>query len=79
MPARAVSRRTAIKTLGASAGALTTADLDRRVSLRGQPLSVVDAIQRQLIHYGQHVGQIVFIAKHRRWRTWESLSMPKKR
>jgi uncharacterized protein DUF1572 len=60
-------------------GALTTADLDRRVSIRGQPLSVVDAIQRQLIHYGQHVGQIVFIAKHRRWRTWESLSMPKKR
>jgi hypothetical protein len=60
-------------------GALTTADLDRRVSIRGQPLSVVDAIQRQLTHYGQHVGQIVYIAKHRRWRTWESLSIPRKR
>jgi hypothetical protein len=60
-------------------GALATADLDRRVSIRGQPLSVVDAIQRQLTHYGQHVGQIVYIAKHRRWRTWESLSMPRKR
>ena len=60
-------------------GALAAADLDRRVSIRDQPLSVVDAIQRQLTHYGQHVGQIVYIAKHRRWRTWESLSMPKKR
>ena len=30
-------------------------------------------IQRQLTHYGEHVGQIVYIAKHRKWRTWESL------
>jgi hypothetical protein len=60
-------------------GALTAADLDRRVSIRGQPLSVVDAIHRQLTHYGQHVGQMVYIAKHRRWRTWESLSIPRKR
>ena len=59
--------------------ALTPADLDRRVSIRGQPLSVMDAIQRQLTHYGQHVGQIVYIAKHRTWRTWASLSVPKKR
>ena len=60
-------------------GALTVTDLDRRVSIRGQPLSVVDAVQRQLTHYGQHVGQIVYIAKHRRWRSWESLSIPRKR
>jgi hypothetical protein len=59
--------------------ALTPADLDRRVNIRGQPLSVPDAIQRQLIHYGEHVGQIIYIAKHRKWRTWESLSLPKKR
>jgi hypothetical protein len=59
--------------------ALRPEDLDRRVSIRGHPLSVVDAIHRQLGHYGQHVGQIVYIAKHRNWRTWESLSIPKKR
>jgi hypothetical protein len=59
--------------------ALRPEDLDRRVSIRGHPLSVVDAIHRQLGHYGQHVGQIVYIAKHRTWRTWESLSIPKKR
>lgn len=60
-------------------GALTPADLDRQVVIRGHPLSVVDAINRQLTHYGQHVGQIVYIAKHRKWRTWESLSLPRKR
>jgi len=60
-------------------GALTPADLDRQVVIRGQSLSVVDAIHRQLTHYGQHVGQIVYIAKTRKWRTWESLSVPKKR
>lgn len=60
-------------------GALTPADLDRSVTIRGETLSVMDAIQRQLTHYGQHVGQIVYIAKHRKWRTWESLSMPRKR
>jgi hypothetical protein len=59
--------------------ALTPADLDRRVSIRGQPLSVVDAINRQLVHYGEHVGQMIYIAKHRKWRTWESLSVPRKR
>jgi hypothetical protein len=60
-------------------GALTAADLDRSVVIRGETLSVMDAIHRQLTHYGQHVGQIVYIAKHRQWRTWESLSMPRKR
>ena len=60
-------------------GALTTADLDRTVTIRGETLSVMDAIQRQLTHYGQHVGQIVYIAKHRKWRTWESLSVPRKK
>jgi hypothetical protein len=60
-------------------GVLTPADLDRQVVIRGQSLSVVDAIQRQLTHYGQHVGQIVYIAKHRKWQTWESLSVPRKR
>jgi hypothetical protein len=60
-------------------GALTPADLDRSVLIRGESLSVMDAIHRQLTHYGQHVGQLVYIAKHRKWRTWESLTLPRKR
>jgi Protein of unknown function (DUF1572) len=59
--------------------ALAARDLDRQVVIRGQSLSVVDAIHRQLTHYGQHVGQIIYLAKHRKWQGWESLSLPKKR
>jgi hypothetical protein len=60
-------------------GALGPADLLRQVTIRSHPLSVVDAINRQLTHYGQHVGQIVYLAKHRKWQGWESLTLPKKR
>ena len=38
--------------------------------------SVAEALVRQLDHYGQHVGQIIFLAKHLRGATWRSLSIP---
>jgi len=53
------------------------ADLDRTISIRGEPHSVVKAINRQLAHYAYHVGQIVFLAKHFAGSRWESLSVPK--
>ncbi len=52
-------------------------DLRRTVTIRGQPHTVVQAIDRQLTHYGAHVGQIVFLAKHLRSREWQSLSIPR--
>jgi hypothetical protein len=42
---------------------LTSADLDKTVQIRGEPHSVIRAIDRQLSHYGYHVGQIVLIAR----------------
>jgi len=59
--------------------ALKPDDLTRTVLIRGESLTVVDAINRQLVHYGQHVGQIVYLAKHFKWQTWESLSVPRRR
>jgi hypothetical protein len=59
--------------------ALKPEDLTRTVLIRGESLSAVDAINRQLVHYGQHVGQIVYLAKHLKWQTWESLSMRRRR
>ena len=50
-------------------------DLMRRVSIRGEPHTVVEAINRQLSHYAQHVGQIVFLAKHLRSSDWQTLSI----
>ena len=50
-------------------------DLLRRVPIRGEPHTVVEAINRQLSHYAQHVGQIVFLAKHLRSSDWQTLSI----
>jgi hypothetical protein len=59
--------------------ALKPEDLTRTVLIRSEQLTVVDAINRQLVHYGQHVGQIVYLTKHLKWQTWESLSVPRRR
>ena len=57
--------------------ALIPADLARTVTIRGEPHSVVEAVQRQLSHYAYHVGQIVLLAKHFRGDAWVSLSIPR--
>ncbi len=57
--------------------ALTSEDVMRTVTVRGQPHTVLQAINRQLAHYAYHVGQIVFLAKHFRASEWKSLSVPR--
>jgi len=52
-------------------------DLSKNILIRGQPLNVVDAINRQLTHYSYHVGQIVYIGRWIRQNDWQSLSIPK--
>jgi len=42
---------------------LTPENLSHTITIRSQPLNVIDAINRQLAHYCYHVGQIVFIGK----------------
>jgi hypothetical protein len=56
---------------------LTIADLDKKVFIRGEEHSVVQAINRQMTHYAYHIGQIVFLAKHFRSSDWQSLSIPR--
>ena len=60
-------------------GSLTPADLTRTVTIRGEPYTVVAAVNRQLEHYGYHAGQIVFLAKHFKSSAWRSLSIPRGR
>lgn len=64
-------------TLFRAIDALAPEDLDRRVTIRSEPHSVVEAINRQLTHYAYHVGQIVFLAKHFQQTDWQSLSIPR--
>ncbi|HUJ32903.1 MAG TPA: DUF1572 domain-containing protein [Candidatus Acidoferrum sp.] len=59
---------------------LTEADLTRTVTIRLDPHSVMQAINRQIAHYSYHVGQIVFLAKHsaaKATRSWTSLTVPR--
>lgn len=58
---------------------LTAADLGRKVMIRNEEHTVVQAINRQLMHYAYHIGQIVFQAKHFRSAQWKSLSIPRNR
>src|SRR6266849_883719 len=58
--------------------ALSDEDLARAVTIRTEPYSVMQAINRQVGHYAHHVGQIVFLAKHFAGEKWQTLSVPKK-
>jgi Protein of unknown function (DUF1572) len=60
---------------------LTEADLGRTVTIRTEPHSVMQAINRQMAHYAYHVGQILFAAKHFatvKTGKWNSLSVPRR-
>ena len=59
---------------------LGEADLTRTVTIRTEPHSVMQAINRQMAHYAHHVGQIVILAKHLTAKAtgkWDSLSVPR--
>jgi hypothetical protein len=56
---------------------LQPADFEKKVMIRGEPHTIVQAINRQLMHYAQHIGQMVFLAKHLRSAEWKSLSIPR--
>jgi hypothetical protein len=52
-------------------------DVMRTVTIRGEPHTVLQAINRQIAHYAHHIGQIVFLAKHLRSSQWKTLSIPR--
>jgi hypothetical protein len=56
---------------------LSDPDLNRTVTIRGEPHTVMQAINRQIAHYAYHCGQIVFLAKHFQHKQWKSLSVPR--
>ncbi|HKU77404.1 MAG TPA: DUF1572 family protein, partial [Pyrinomonadaceae bacterium] len=58
---------------------LNPEDLGKVVLIRGEEHTIVQAINRQLMHYAYHIGQIVFLAKHYRSAAWNSLSIPRNR
>ena len=57
--------------------ALQPTDLEKTIYIRRKPLSVIDAIHRQLTHYAGHTGQIIMLGKIIKNTGWQSLSIPK--
>lgn len=52
-------------------------DIMHTVYIRNEPHTVLQALNRAIAHYAQHVGQIVFLAKHLRSTEWKTLSVPR--
>ena len=57
--------------------ALKPDDVMRTVTIRDEPHTVLQAINRQIAHYATHVGQMVFLAKHLRSSEWKTLTIPR--
>lgn len=52
-------------------------DVMKTITIRSEPHLVIDAVIRQIDHYGGHTAQIVYIGKLIKNETWQSLSIPK--
>jgi hypothetical protein len=52
-------------------------DLSKTIYIRQEPLTVTDAINRQLAHYPYHIGQIVYIGRMIKDSQWTNLSIEK--
>lgn len=58
---------------------LSEDDLGRTITIRAEPHSVLEAVERQIAHYGYHAGQIVLISRvlvERSGGEWQHLSIP---
>jgi len=60
-----------------SIGSLREDEILAIVTIRGEPHTVVQAINRSLAHTASHVGQIIFLAKHLQSSAWQTLSIPR--
>ena len=54
-------------------------DLKKTITIRNEPHSVLEAINRSLTHLSYHAGQIVYVAKMYRSSEWKTLTIPKKK
>ena len=57
--------------------ALSTADLERPVVIRGERHTLEEAVIRSLAHTSYHVGQIVFLARVLAKEQWKVLTVPR--
>lgn len=58
-------------------GRLRDEDFTRAVTIRGQAMTVHDALIRNITHVAMHVGQIVLLARNAAGADWKTLSIPR--
>lgn len=58
-------------------GRLRDEDLARTVTIRGQSMSVHEALVRNVTHIAMHVGQIILLARAAAGADWKTLSIPR--
>jgi hypothetical protein len=56
---------------------LADSDLNKTITIRGEPHSVIDALLRQLSHHSYHTGQIVQLARYLAKDKWTVLTIPR--
>ncbi|GAA4018442.1 DUF1572 family protein [Deinococcus rubellus] len=54
---------------------LSPADLTRTLSIRGETHTILEAVQRQVMHYSGHIYQLVLLVKTLRGDGWQTLSI----
>ncbi len=52
-------------------------NFDVEILIRNQRHTIVEAVNRQMMHYAYHVGQIVYVGRMIKGKAWQSLSIPK--
>jgi hypothetical protein len=62
--------------LFAALSELSDGDLNRHITIRGEPYIVSGALARSIGHVGWHIAQILLIAKHVRGKRWEYVTIP---
>ena len=65
--------------LFSSLESLTAHDLEKIITIRSEPHSVLEAINRTMAHISYHVGQIVFLAKMFKSGQWQTLTIAKRK
>jgi uncharacterized damage-inducible protein DinB len=62
------------ETLLAAIASLNEKDLQNEVTIKGERLPAMLAINRAVQHYAYHVGQICYLAKHLAGERWNAMS-----
>ena len=63
--------------LNREVGRLRDEDLARTVTIRGQSMSVHEALVRNVTHVAMHIGQIILLARASAGAGWKTLSIPR--